>query len=106
MKNEIKKDYRHFLPRAIWRDDIGMGKNLRVSYFTWVNQPTITQLSPIVDNSDPLRLYVGNPNLNAEYTHNLNAMFNSFTQFSSTSFFISLNGSYTSDKDHQFQDYR
>ncbi|MBK9984698.1 MAG: outer membrane beta-barrel protein [Saprospiraceae bacterium] len=57
-----------------------------MSYTTRITQPTITQLSPVVDNSDPLRLYVGNPDLNAEYIHNLSANFHLFSQFSSTSF--------------------
>ncbi len=97
-ENEIKKQYRHLLPRIIWRDDIGNGKNLRIRYTTRVNQPSITQLSPVIDNSDPLRLYVGNPDLNAEYSHNFSANFHSFTQFSSTSFFVSLSGSLTENK--------
>ncbi len=97
-ENEIKRDYYHFLPRVIWRYDIGNGKHMRFSYTTKVNAPSITQLSPVVDNSDPLRLYVGNPNLNAEYSHQLNLNFHSFSQFSSTNFFVSLNSTITKDK--------
>jgi len=97
-ENEIKRSYNHFLPRVIWRYDIGNGKNLRFSYTTRVNQPSITQLSPVVDNSDPVRLYVGNPTLDAEYNHQLNLNFHSFSQFSSTSFFVNLNSSITQDK--------
>lgn len=89
----IRKEYYHFLPRIIWRYDIGNGKNMRFSYTTRVNAPTIQQLSPVIDNSDPLRLYVGNPDLNAEYIHNFNLNYHSFTQFTNTSFFISANAS-------------
>ena len=94
----IVKQYKHFLPRIIYRHDIGNGKNMRISYTTRINPPSITQLSPVVDNSDPLRLYVGNPDLNAEYSHYANINYHSFTQFTSTSFFIGLNGSMTNDK--------
>jgi len=97
-ENEIKKQYKHLLPRITWRNDIGNGKNLRIRYTTRINEPSITQLSPVIDNSDPLRLYIGNPDLNAEYSHNFNANFHSFTQFSSTSFFVSLGGSLTENK--------
>ncbi|MDQ3017437.1 MAG: outer membrane beta-barrel protein, partial [Bacteroidota bacterium] len=31
-ENEINKKYGHFIPRVIWRNDIGNGKNLRISY--------------------------------------------------------------------------
>ncbi len=95
---QIRNKYNHFVPRIIWRYDIGNGKNLRVSYTTRVSAPSITQLSPVIDNSDPLRLYIGNPNLNAEYNHNLGANVHAFSQFSSTSFFLSLNGSITENK--------
>jgi len=97
-ENEIRQRYKNFLPRLVWRYDIGNGKNLRFSYTTRVNAPSITQLSPVVDNSDPLRLYVGNPNLDAEYSHQFNLNFHSFSQFSSTSFFVGLNSTITQEK--------
>ncbi|HEY3384932.1 MAG TPA: outer membrane beta-barrel protein [Saprospiraceae bacterium] len=97
-ETDIKQNYNHLLPRFIWRSNLGNGKNLRFNYTTRVNQPTIVQLSPVLDNSDPLRLYVGNPNLDAEYSHNLNFNFHSFSQFSSTSFFASVGGSITNNK--------
>ena len=97
-ENAIKRNYNHFLPRASWRRDIGNGKHLRVNYNTRVNSPSITQLSPVIDNSDPLRLYVGNPNLDAEFNHSLGMNFHSFSQFSMTSFFASINGGITENK--------
>lgn len=97
-ESEIKKTYNYFLPRIIWRDDIGNGKNLRVIYTTRINQPSIEQLSPVTDNSDPLRLYVGNPDLNAEYLHNVSVNFHMFSQFSSTSFFVSAGTALTKNK--------
>ena len=97
-EEDIKKSYNNLLPRFIWRSDLGNGKNLRFAYTTRINQPSITQLSPVVDNSDPLRLYIGNPNLDAEYNHNVNFNFHSFSQFSSTSFFGSIGGTLTNHK--------
>ena len=95
---DIVKQYKHFLPRVIYRNDFGNGKNMRVSYSTRINPPSITQLSPVTDNSDPLKLYVGNPDLEAEYYHYANVNYHSFTQFTSTSFFIGLSGSIGDNK--------
>jgi hypothetical protein len=97
-ETDIKQNYQHFLPRFIWRSNLGNGKNFRFSYTTRVSQPTIVQLSPVLDNSDPVRLYIGNPNLDAEYSHNMSFNFHSFSQFSSTSFFASIGGSITDNK--------
>ncbi len=97
-EDPIRRSYHHFLPRFVWRFDIGNGKNMRFSYTTRVNQPSITQLSPVIDNTDPLRLYEGNPELDAEYSHNVNLNFHSFSQFSSTSFFTNITGSITENR--------
>ncbi len=97
-ETDINKKYYHFLPRFMWRNDIGNGKSMRLNYNTRVQQPSITQLSPVVDNTDPQRLATGNPDLNAEYSHSLNLNYHSFTQFTSSSFFASVGGSITDNK--------
>jgi len=94
----IRRYYNHVLPRASWRWDIGNGKNFRVNYTTRVSPPSITQLSPVIDNSDPLRIYMGNPNLDAEFSHNLSVNFHAFSQFAGTSFFASVSGNLTRNR--------
>lgn len=97
-EDDIKQTYHHLLPRVTWRSNIGNGKSLRFTYTTRVNAPSIIQLSPVLDNSDPLRLYIGNPNLNAEYNHRLNLMMHAFSQFSSTSLFATIGATFTNNK--------
>lgn len=97
-ETDIRQTYNHLLPRFMWRSDLGNGKNLRFNYNTKITQPTITQLSPVLDNADPLRLYIGNPNLDAEYNHNASINMHAFSQFSSTAFFASLGGTLTNRK--------
>ena len=45
--------------------------NLRIDYNGRTSQPSMTQLQPVVDNSDPLRIIVGNPELKPRYTNDL-----------------------------------
>ena len=45
---------------------------LRINYRGSTNQPSITQLQPVPDNSNPLRITLGNPKLQPEFTHRLN----------------------------------
>lgn len=95
---DIKQTYNHLLPSFSWRSNMGNGKYLRVNYNTRINAPSITQLSPVIDNSNPLQLYIGNPGLDAEYNHSLRVGYHSFSQFSSTSFFASITGNITNNK--------
>ena len=94
----VSQDYFNVLPNFSWRLNLSNSSNLRVRYNTSVNEPSVTQLQPIVDNSDPLRVYIGNPNLDPEYRHNFNLHFHSFSQFSMTSIFAMLRGTYTKNQ--------
>lgn len=44
------------------------------------SQPSMTQLQPVADVSDPLNVVVGNPNLKPTFTHNLNFRYQNFNQ--------------------------
>lgn len=91
----IKRSYFNVLPELTWNYDLAASKSLRLSYNTSVREPSLTQLQPIVDNSNPLSIYVGNPELRPEYTHRLQLRYFSFSQFSMTNFFAMINATYT-----------
>ncbi len=91
----IEQKYTNWLPRVNWNFDIATSKSLRLNYTTSVREPSLTQLQPIVDNSNPLNTYVGNPDLLPEYTHRLQLRYFSFSQFSMTNFFAMVTGSFT-----------
>ena len=97
-ETSITRDVGSFLPELRFRYNIATSKSLRLNYDTDINLPSLEQLSPIVDNSDPLRIYLGNPGLKEEYQHSSVLRFISFNQFSSTSLFAQLRGTYTSNK--------
>ncbi|MCB0665759.1 MAG: TonB-dependent receptor [Saprospiraceae bacterium] len=91
----IKRSYFNVLPEFTWNYDLAASKSLRLSYNTSVREPSLTQLQPIVDNSNPLSIYVGNPELRPEYSHRLQLRYFSFSQFSMTNFFAMVNATYT-----------
>lgn len=88
----------NILPNVRWNYTFASKKRLRFDYSTSVQEPSIEQLQPIVDNSDPLRIYQGNPALVPSYTHNARLNFFSFSQFSFTSIFAFLNATYTTNR--------
>lgn len=44
---------------------------LRLTYNTSMNVPSVTQIQPVLDLSNPVSVYKGNENLTNEYSHNL-----------------------------------
>ena len=92
---QIENRIFRFLPRVNLRHEIGQSHNIRVRYSTSVNEPSITQLQPVPDNSDPINIYQGNPDLVPEYTHNLRVNYIKYDQFSFRSFFAFINARYS-----------
>jgi len=60
------------LPNANATYRINNYRNLRLEYSTNTRQPSVTQLQPVPDLSDPLNIRTGNPSLKREYNQNLN----------------------------------
>lgn len=91
----INRDFFNLLPSFRWRYEIASGKSLRLNYSTSVNEPSLEQLQPILDNSNPLRLYQGNPDLKVAYQHSLRLGYYHFDQFSFTNIFANITARYT-----------
>lgn len=98
LENPIRRNFTRVLPSAFFNYDLRTSRHINVEYNTSLREPSLEQLQPLVDNSDPLNVYAGNPDLRPEYAHNLGASFMNFDQFTMSSFFVSLNGTYTRDR--------
>ena len=75
-----------------------MSENLNFNYFSELNEPAFQQLQPVVNNSNPLSLYVGNPKLRPEQTHNASLSYMRYDAFNFTMFYASLQNNYTHNK--------
>lgn len=53
---------------------------LQIDYMGRSSQPTIAQLQPVADMSDPLNIVIGNPDLDPSFTHNLRLRFHNFNR--------------------------
>ncbi|MEL7146547.1 MAG: outer membrane beta-barrel protein, partial [Bacteroidota bacterium] len=96
--NILSRTFFNVLPNAQWQFDVSQASNLFVSYNTSVQAPTLEQLQPVVDNTNPQLIYNGNPNLNIEYAHRINLSYNLFDQFSLTSLFLNAGYAYVNNK--------
>jgi hypothetical protein len=94
----IARNFNVVLPNFRFDYTPGMGRSFRFSYETSQREPSITQLQPITDNTNPLSLTLGNPNLKPEYQHRFRTGFNRFNQSNFSSIFSNFNVTYTTDK--------
>ncbi|MEM7368521.1 MAG: outer membrane beta-barrel protein [Bacteroidota bacterium] len=90
----IRREFKSFLPSLYFSYDIGSAaQSIDLRYETSLRPPNIQQLQPIIDNTDPINVYQGNPDLLAEYRHSANLQFNFYNQFSFTSLFAFVSAS-------------
>ena len=68
--------------------------NLRINYRGRTSQPSMTQLQPVADISDPLNTTMGNPDLKPTYTNDLFIRFQKFVPDKQTALMVMLNFDY------------
>ena len=61
----------NFSPRAMLFYDFTDNSNIRLFYFGRSAQPSTSQLNPVLDNSNPLAMSLGNPYLTPYFNHSL-----------------------------------
>ena len=66
----------NFIPSARFVYNFTKQQSLQVYYWGRNNQPGFLQLQPITDNSNLQNTVTGNPNLNPEFIHMVNARYN------------------------------
>ncbi len=83
----------NWAPNASIRADLGENANLRINYTGRSNQPSTNQLMPVMDNTNPTRMSLGNPYLTSYFNHNFRTEigYTNRTTFFSTR--LSANGS-------------
>ena len=99
-KNEAIKPnpFKNFLPNLRFRYEFAQAHSASFDYDANVREPSIDQLQPIVDNSDPLNISVGNPELKPEYSNRIRMRYNKFNMASMSSFFANATINYTQNK--------
>ena len=90
----LKQHFVNLFPSANFRYDFTKSKNLRMFYNGRTAQPSAEQLQPVIDNSNPLLIRTGNPNLKQQFSHSFRFLFNSFDIFTQKIIFATLSGSF------------
>lgn len=74
----FERHYTNFFPRVNFTYSFSKQKSLRFNYSGYTNQPTIDQIQPLRNNTDPLNIPVGNPDLKQEFRQNFRLSYNSY----------------------------
>ncbi|MGV8094360.1 MAG: outer membrane beta-barrel protein [Mangrovibacterium sp.] len=94
---DIDHTFQHMLPMVHFNYDFSRSKHLRFDYETSVQEPSVQQLNPALDQTDQLNLYQGNPNLRPAYSHSWRLSFDAFNPVKMMSFFSFLHVDYTTN---------
>lgn len=82
-KNQhITQNFNNILPFSTIRYKFSDNKALDIKYTTGSQNPTISQLQPVRDNSNPNFINIGNPSLLPTFMHSINLNFNSWKSIS------------------------
>jgi hypothetical protein len=72
----VKQNIFNFLPQFNYNYKFSNSQRLRLSYKTNSAQPSINQLQPVQDNTNPNRITIGNSELKPTYSHNFSIRYN------------------------------
>lgn len=87
-KNIPERWVLNFAPFLRYRLKMSKSRSLNLNYQGRSSQPTMAQLQPVADVSDPLNIVIGNPNLDPTFTHNVNVRFQDFDMESQRSIML------------------
>lgn len=87
----ISRPFINWLPSASLQYRKGKSTFMRVNYRTWTQQPYVTQLQDVVNNSSLLYVRAGNPDLKQEYHNNLTLYYNKVISHNNSNLTVNMN---------------
>lgn len=85
----------NFAPFARFNYKFSKKTSLNAFYSGRSSQPTIAQLQPVEDSSDPMNIIQGNPDLKPSFSHNMHLRFQTFDADRQQSLMVMGRASYT-----------
>lgn len=95
--NNRNISFTNFLPNAGITFNPKKQTRINLNYNGTTRNPTLQQIQPFIDNTDPLNITIGNPNLKQEFRHNFTFSYSDYKVLKSKNFYLSGNFSTTSN---------
>ncbi|MCX2479740.1 outer membrane beta-barrel protein [Pedobacter sp. MC2016-15] len=87
-QNSLRRTFTNWSPQARFSYNPTQQKRMILGYYGYNIQPTINQIQPIVNNTDPLNITLGNPNLKPSFHNYFNIDYNSLKILNGQGFYF------------------
>ncbi|MDR3285899.1 MAG: outer membrane beta-barrel protein [Prevotellaceae bacterium] len=94
-QTEQERNVTNFGPMAQFQYNFTKSHNIRIDYNTRTGQPSLTQLDPWIDRTNPLMISFGNENLKPSFTHSMDVRYNLNNRTKMRTLMVRLRGSMT-----------
>ncbi|WP_300599250.1 TonB-dependent receptor [Niabella sp.] len=95
LHTERKYHFVNYYPRAGFNYKFRPSESIYLNYYGATNAPSLEQLQPLRDNSDPLNQRIGNPGLNPSFQHSFRVSYNSWKMLKERGIWASMRYSFT-----------
>ncbi|HEX7845781.1 MAG TPA: outer membrane beta-barrel protein, partial [Chitinophagaceae bacterium] len=92
------KTFRNWLPLASFKYNFSRYKSFSLNYTTSTNQPTMSQLQPVPDVTNPLYIREGNPDLKQEFRHTVRGNVTFVSPYKNKNFFMNFSATMSDNK--------
>ena len=87
-------NYFNLFPKATFKYKVNNQSAINFNYSGSTQQPTITQIQPLKQNTDPTNITIGNPNLKQEFINNFSLWYNDYKVLTHRWLYASANASF------------
>ncbi|HET6768906.1 MAG TPA: outer membrane beta-barrel protein, partial [Chitinophagaceae bacterium] len=93
----VKRTFSNILPNAQINLPLSKKENVRIFYRANTSPPSVNQLQDVINNTNPLLISTGNPDLDQSYGHRIGGRYQYTNTAKGNSLFVNFFGSMTND---------
>ena len=98
IEDNVDRTFENFIPNVVYRYRFDNAKSINLTYRANTNAPSVSQLQNVINNTDPLNISAGNPELDQSYQHSATIRFNNVNRETNNVFFTLLSGSFSNNQ--------
>lgn len=92
---QVQRNYFNLLPFAMIKAEFSKQENIRLMYRSSTQAPSVQQLQNVIDNSNPIQLSIGNPDLDQSFNHRMFVRYTKSNLDKASVFFMMLSGDFS-----------